>query len=267
MHTRQSPAKAGDCGYARPFHTIKKKKNRQQEMTANKLFFIFFLSIMISCKNSSSIFNDELAKRLTETNSMLLEMLVSNNLDVEKKDVKYLKELLRINHETSNDNLETQFNLLLDNFSKIDENYFTSIANKPEILNKFLASSKEDRLNQMNIELSKFLENIIRKSNFKTSQSEDEIFLSIIPKSFKVKPNEKFEADIIIANKVESLNGKLTLNNYSNEFRMKNGIYHFAETNSSTSDYSERKLEFKFETKISGKDTTLKIPFTYIIEK
>jgi len=27
MHTRQSPAKAGDCGYARPFSSIKRKKN------------------------------------------------------------------------------------------------------------------------------------------------------------------------------------------------------------------------------------------------
>ena len=28
MHTRQSPAKAGDCGYARPFAASKKKENQ-----------------------------------------------------------------------------------------------------------------------------------------------------------------------------------------------------------------------------------------------
>ncbi len=234
-------------------------------MSINKLALFFFIILISSCKSSSSIVDTELVERLETTNTLLFELLISNS-NIDDKQINYLKEISKIN-STSNVEIETQFENLLNGISKIDKGYFKSEDFKKEVRNKFSSLSKEEKKSQVILVSNKFLEYLVRKSDFEMKDSDNDIFLTIVPASFKVKPNEKFKADVILAKKVKTIEGKLTLNNYSNKFTMKEGVYHFAETNSSKDEFSKRNLEFQFATKINGRDIILKAPYTYIIEK
>lgn len=258
-------AKARNAIYAKR-STPLKKKNSQQEMIAKKLSIVFLILLFFSCKNSSSIVTTEMIDRIIISNSTLLKILISSNTKLNKEQTDHLQKISEINNKTNSNNIEAEYELLLDRFSKVDEIYFKSDNDKVELMNYFSTFSPNEQICQIKIEINKFLESQLAKSNYKSNQLDDQIFLTILPESFKVKPKEKFKADVILARKEGKIDGKLTLNNYRNKLAMKDGIYYFEEINNSKSDFSERKLEFQFETKINGKDTVLKVPFTYIIE-
>lgn len=243
-------------------------------MSINKILLVFLLTVIFSCKNSSVSYSKELVKSLSNTNLLLVELIESNNnsqINIELIDL--FRSISEINIENVNGNLVSLFEKYIDNVITIDEKYFNTnftdsgSIDKLKVIKKFSTLSKQNQIHQLNIELNRFLEHIIRKLNFNSIQFNNQVFLTLIPEKFKVKPNEKFKADVILANKIISQKGKLTLNDYSSRLRMKNGVYHFEEVNNSKSNYSERELEFKFETNINGRDTVLKISHTYIIEK